>query len=299
MEDSKSKLVLIVDDFKDTREMYTQYLTQHGVSVAAAGDGAAAFSQAVQLQPDLILMDLSLPDMSGSEVVSKLKANTSTVHIPVLALTAYGPEHMAGAVAEAGFSGYLAKTTPLDQLLLEVLQALGNPKPNGLSRTGTVQQGPQSSAPPQSRTSPDGHVSGAQGRKLVLIADDFADDLEMYTHFLTERGFRVETAADGQEAVDKATELIPDVVVMDLSLPVISGWEATAKLKTDPRTKHIPVVILTAHAQDGVTTVIKSGCQGFLIKPCLPSALQKEIVRVLSRGSREGGPSSALRATTS
>src|SRR5689334_6311610 len=197
MTDANSrKLILIVDDFKDTREMYAQYLTQQGLTVAAAGDGAAAFSQALQLQPDLILMDLSLPDMSGSEVVSKLKANARTLHIPVMALTAYGPEHMAGAVAEVGFSGYLAKTTSLDEFLVKVWHALGVTPPNGNGLSGASMHAPSGSI----QLDPRQAVDSAVADKLVLIADDFSDDLEMYAHFLTEKGFRVETATDGYDA---------------------------------------------------------------------------------------------------
>src|SRR5689334_23096229 len=181
MTDANSrKLILIVDDFKDTREMYAQYLTQQGLTVAAAGDGAAAFSQALQLQPDLILMDLSLPDMSGSDVVSRLKANAKTLHIPVMALTAYGPEYMAGAVAEVGFSGYLAKTTSLDELLVKVWNALGVTHPNGNGISGASMLPPAGLSKLDPRQAIDGAGTGIDRGRLVLIADDFSDDLEMY-----------------------------------------------------------------------------------------------------------------------
>jgi CheY-like chemotaxis protein len=79
----------------------------------------------------------------------------------------------------------------------------------------------------------------------------------------------------------------------------MGGWEVTAKLKSDERTRHIPVVILTAHALEGVSTVIESGCEGFLIKPCLPEDLVKEIVRVLGRQSQNSNSASdPVRAAT-
>ena len=87
-------------------------------------------------------------------------------------------------------------------------------------------------------------------------------------------------------------------VVMDLSLPLMGGWEVTAKLKSDDKTKHIAVVILAAHALEGVSTVIEPGCKGFLIKPCLPDDLVKEIVRVLGRQTQSSNAAAdPVRAT--
>jgi len=117
---------------------------------------------------------------------------------------------------------------------------------------------------------------------LVLVVDDFTDNREMYAQYLAFRGFRVAEAADGHEALQKAMELLPDLVVMDLSLPGLDGWEATRRLKCDSRTKAIPVVALTGHALDGHSQTAKeAGCDSFLIKPCQPQELETEIRRVL------------------
>jgi CheY-like chemotaxis protein len=117
--------------------------------------------------------------------------------------------------------------------------------------------------------------------KLVLIVDDSKDIRDVYTQFLTGEGFRVTSATDGQEALEEAARLQPDLILMDLSLPGIGGWAATQRLKKGEKTKHIPVVILTADSLDGAETVIKEGCEGFLIKPCMPKDLLKEVFRVL------------------
>ena len=118
----------------------------------------------------------------------------------------------------------------------------------------------------------------------VLIVDDFKDNREMYEYFLSEKGFRVSLAANGQEAVDKTFELRPDLVVMDLSLPVMSGIEATRRIKADERTRHIPVVILSGHEISGLADEV--GCEGVLVKPCLPTILIAEISRILKNGAR-------------
>jgi two-component system cell cycle response regulator DivK len=119
---------------------------------------------------------------------------------------------------------------------------------------------------------------------LVLVVDDFEDNRAMYAEYLTFSGFRVAEAADGQEAVDKTKELLPDVVVMDLSLPVMDGWEATRQLKNDDRTKAIPVIALTGHALAGHSKGAKeAGCDEFLAKPCLPDQLVAKVNELLAR----------------
>ena len=120
-------------------------------------------------------------------------------------------------------------------------------------------------------------------KPLVLVVDDFQDNREMYCEYLAFAGFRVIEAANGQEAVDQAFEKLPDVIIMDLSLPVMDGWEATRLLKRDARTRTIPVVALTGHALAGHSKGARdAGCDAFLAKPCLPDQLVAEIRRMLA-----------------
>lgn len=124
---------------------------------------------------------------------------------------------------------------------------------------------------------------------LVLVVDDFQDNREMFAEYLSFSGFRVAEAATGREALDRAFELIPDLILMDLSLPEIDGWEATRCLKNDPRTRQIPIVALTGHALAGHSREARdAGCDAFLTKPCLPDALVLEIRRVLARTGGSG-----------
>jgi len=123
---------------------------------------------------------------------------------------------------------------------------------------------------------------------LVLVVDDFQDNREMYAEFLAYQGFRVIQAANGVEALDQAFSNRPDIIIMDLSLPVMDGWEATRRLKADRRTNDIPVVALTGHAMQGHSKgAIEAGCDSFVAKPCLPDQLVAEIRKMLStpRGS--------------
>ena len=118
---------------------------------------------------------------------------------------------------------------------------------------------------------------------LILVVDDYQDAREMYAEYLQFSGFRVAEARNGNEAVEKAFELRPDLILMDLSLPGKDGWEATRELKSDERTRHIPVVALTGHALAGASEGAKrAGCDSFVTKPCLPDDLVVEVRRMLS-----------------
>ena len=123
-------------------------------------------------------------------------------------------------------------------------------------------------------------------RPLVLIVDDYDDNREMYSSYLEFAGLRVAEAANGKEALSQTAALMPDLIVMDLSLPGIDGWQATRTIKQDPRTQHILVLALTGHALEGASQGAKdAGCDGFLTKPCLPEDLCREIQRMLSAAS--------------
>ena len=118
---------------------------------------------------------------------------------------------------------------------------------------------------------------------LILVVDDYQDAREMYAEYLQFSGFRVAEARNGNEAVNQAFELKPDLILMDLSLPGMDGWEATRVLKADERTRHIPVVALTGHALAGASEgAKKAGCDSFVTKPCLPDDLVVEVRRMLS-----------------
>jgi CheY-like chemotaxis protein len=123
-------------------------------------------------------------------------------------------------------------------------------------------------------------------KPLVLVVDDFADNREMYSEYLSFSGYDVIEARNGKEAIDAAQERLPDIIIMDLSLPVMDGWEATRRLKADERTHGIPVVALTGHAMHGHSKgAIEAGCDSFVAKPCLPDQLVAEIRKMLSSSS--------------
>src|SRR6185295_717425 len=129
--------------------------------------------------------------------------------------------------------------------------------------------------------------SKATEAPLVLVVDDVDHGREIFAEYLEFRGFRVATAADGLEALEKAFELLPDVILMDLSLPGIDGWEATRRLKQDERTRDIPVIALTAHALASAHDKAREvGCNAVVTKPCLPQELEQEVRRQLETATK-------------
>jgi CheY-like chemotaxis protein len=122
-------------------------------------------------------------------------------------------------------------------------------------------------------------------KPTVLIVDDYPDAREMYGEYLLFAGFNIVQAGNGVEAIERALDSHPDVILMDLSLPIMDGWEATRRLKADDRTADIPVLAVTGHALTGISDdAKKAGCDGFITKPCLPEDLVKEIRKVLAGG---------------
>jgi two-component system, cell cycle response regulator DivK len=118
---------------------------------------------------------------------------------------------------------------------------------------------------------------------LILIVDDVAHGRALCAEYLEEKGFRVATAEDGLDGFDTALALQPDVILMDLSLPVLDGWEATRLLKHTERTRRIPIVAITAHQLASAHEQARAaGCSAVLVKPCRPMDLEAELRRQLA-----------------
>lgn len=125
---------------------------------------------------------------------------------------------------------------------------------------------------------------------LVLVVDDFEDNRAMYVEYLQFQGLRVAEAVNGEEAVARATNLLPAVIIMDLSLPVMDGWEATRRIKSNPKTKHIKVVALTGHAEPAhAKRALEAGCDDFVAKPCLPENLLAKVREHLTQTKTQKG----------
>ncbi|KQO12448.1 response regulator [Paenibacillus sp. Leaf72] len=118
----------------------------------------------------------------------------------------------------------------------------------------------------------------------VLLIEDNEMNRDMLSRRLERKGYRIITAEDGRQGVDLAEEVLPDLILMDLSLPVLDGWEATRMLKSSALTKHIPVIALTAHAMtNDEDKAYQAGCDDFDTKPVVLERLLEKMKAALEK----------------
>ena len=120
--------------------------------------------------------------------------------------------------------------------------------------------------------------------KKILLVEDNEMNRDMLSRRLTKRGFNVVIAVDGREGIDLATKEMPDVILMDMSLPEVDGWEATKRIKANDATKRIPLIALTAHAMAGDREkALQAGCDDYDTKPIDFQRLLEKIEKALGQ----------------
>jgi CheY-like chemotaxis protein len=118
---------------------------------------------------------------------------------------------------------------------------------------------------------------------VVLLVDDSEDDRAMYAQFMLSAGWRVELAREGSQGSEAARELGPDVIVLDLWMPGVDGFETLRRLRTDPATRLIPVLVLTGDSSEETReAALAAGATGYVVKPCRPDELVAHIGQLLS-----------------
>jgi two-component system, cell cycle response regulator DivK len=118
--------------------------------------------------------------------------------------------------------------------------------------------------------------------QTVLLVEDNEDNLVIYSTILRHSGYTVIEARDGQAGIDAAQQQHPDIILMDVSIPLIDGWEATRRLKADPATAKIPIIALTAHAlASDQQKAVDAGCDGYIPKPAEPRVVLAAVRRHL------------------
>jgi CheY-like chemotaxis protein len=133
-------------------------------------------------------------------------------------------------------------------------------------------------------------VSGEGSAALILLADDDRDSLEAYDVLLRSRGYRTALSRDGQETLEAAARLRPDLIMLDLGLPVVNGWQVLERLRADPATAALPVVVVTGHLRsEDLARARDAGCNAILRKPCDAQQLL-EAARLWTDGARAGAP---------
>lgn len=121
----------------------------------------------------------------------------------------------------------------------------------------------------------------------ILLVEDNEDNRRIYLTILEHAGYRVLEATDGEAGIALARDEMPDLILMDVSIPKIDGWEATRQLKADPATRDIPIVALTAHAlASDRQKAVDAGCDGYIPKPAEPRLVLAEVERRVGPATR-------------
>lgn len=123
----------------------------------------------------------------------------------------------------------------------------------------------------------------------VLLVEDNEMNRDMLARRLARKGYSVTVALDGAQGLELAAEMVPDLILMDMSLPVLDGWEASRRLKADPALRGIPILALTAHAMsDDRTKALEAGCDEYDTKPVEFSRLLEKMETLLRKRTLEG-----------
>ena len=132
-------------------------------------------------------------------------------------------------------------------------------------------------------------AAAKRSKRAVLIVEDHTDVRRMYGEYLRACGMKVYEAANGKEGLVEARRRRPDVILMDLAMPGLTGWEATRRIRHDPELAGVPVIAMTAYSGMGFEWLAaEAGCDSLLSKPCRPIRVLQEIEDVLARRARAG-----------
>lgn len=207
-----SPTILVASESRDMNELIKAYLEENGYNVELAADGVEALKKAALIKPFAIILGIALPKKDGWEILRELKAQPDTCDIPAIIISASNNKELGFSL---GAVDYLVKPVNKDKLL----QTLGK-----LSFTTKVKRHPFS----------------------ILAIDDEPQVLEFLGDILEKEGFGVLKAASGEDGIALAIERDPDLIILDLMMPRVSGFDVVEQLKKHPTAKDIPIVIFTA-----------------------------------------------------
>jgi CheY-like chemotaxis protein len=204
-----SKIILVIDDDKIMRDLFKNYLSKLGYSVAVTADGEEGLKLANKLRPDAIILDVQMPGMDGWRVLSRLKADPVLFDIPVIMTSIEEHKNMGSAM---GATDYLVKPVGRDQLA-SVLNK---------------------------------YRIGDDSQRLVMIVEDDVITREVMATMLKNEGWRVFKAENGKVALEHLEDKKPSLIILDLLMPEMDGFEFVAHLRENPKWRSLPVVVLTS-----------------------------------------------------
>jgi signal transduction histidine kinase/ligand-binding sensor domain-containing protein/DNA-binding response OmpR family regulator len=256
---AQGKRVLVVDDSEAVRHMLKIQLTGLGLKVRAVASGAAAVA-AMQLEPcDVLLIDAEMPDLDGIDTLRRIAADAELAAVPaVLMVTAYAREHSKDTMEQIRLMPCLDKPANPHLLRSAILAALG---------LDAGQPVVKLKAPPSVAVQ---RIRGA----LVLVVDDNSINQQVASEILQRAGVRSELASSGEEASRMIAAGSYDAVLMDIQMPDMDGYQATALIRADARHATLPIIAMTAHAVAGYRErCLAMDMNDYVTKPIDPDTL--------------------------
>ena len=277
--DLRGMRVLVIDDNASSREILQSLLETMSFEVtvaASAEEGIAELEKEAKIRPyRLVLMDWKMPGMDGIKATELIKNLPTLPQKPkVIIATAYGREEVMQRSEKVGVDGFLLKPVGQSVLFDSIMIALGR----GAQERETVKR-----------------VSGRNEEELqkicgarVLLAEDNEINQQVAEEILQQAGLVVRSANNGKEAVEMVKAGNFDVVLMDIQMPVMGGFEATQEIRRDERFQDLPIIAMTAHAMAGDhEKSIEAGMNDHLTKPIDPDQLISALVKWVKPGDRE------------
>jgi len=287
--------VLVIDDDPVELGIARTLFEKAGLDVITMEDGPAAVVWAAAELPDIIVLDLLMPGVDGYEILSRLKSDPRTAHIPVMVYTAMDlSDEDRARLIPAARRIFPKVPLQIEEMLDELQLALQSvparadiPLPPAATpradRPAVVTSAPASA---RSSSSPDGPgaapardgSSGAMRRARILLVEDDAANQYSIGFILRAEGHEVLVAENGNDGVLLADRERPDLILMDMMMPVMSGFDATRLLKRSGHLKGIPVIALTAAAMAGDRErTLAAGCDDYISKPVNRAQLLERI----------------------
>lgn len=255
-----TRRVLLVDDDNENVQLLQAFLSAQGYHVITAASGAEALKRAKLDKPELILMDVVLPDISGLEVLQHLKKDPDTANIAVVIVSALRFLEMGDRVVLTGRAEAADQPLSREQFLAEIQREV--------------------------RRLVDHERQDTRDKPKILVADDEEHLLNLMKYQLEDAGYSVITARDGEEALDRILHEAPDLVLLDIRMPKLDGFQVCQRLKKDVLYRNLPVIMLTVlgetrHKVQGLET----GADDYVAKPFVAEELLARVRTVLRRTS--------------
>lgn len=262
--------ILLVDDKHDLRVLLARRLEQAGYLVTLAVHGRHAL-QLLELERfDLVLLDLDMPEMNGLVALETIKSNVRLKNTPVVMITATSSRESVVRCLSLGAADYLIKPV------------------NPLELTQRVHRCLAIRAEPFEPTVQLGDQAGAR----VLIVDDEPLNLKLLERRLAQMGYQAESAASGQQALDRLARASFDAVLLDVQMPDMNGFEVLGTIRSNARWQGMPVLMLSADgSQETIDQCYRDGADDYLVKPYHTPDLQMRLGVMLDlRSARRGVP---------